>query len=50
MVVIVAVTALLVVGIHESARVNNVIVAIKLVIIVLFIVAAAPLRSARRTG
>jgi APA family basic amino acid/polyamine antiporter len=42
MVVVVAVTALVVIGIHESARVNNVIVAIKLAIIVLFIVMAAP--------
>ncbi len=42
MVVIVAVTALVVIGIHESARVNNVIVAVKLAIIVTFIVLAAP--------
>ena len=35
-------TALLVFGVHESARVNNLIVAVKLVIIVLFIAAAAP--------
>ena len=42
MVVIALMTTLLVVGVHESARVNNVIVAIKLVIIVLFIAAAAP--------
>jgi len=41
MVVIVAITALLVIGIHESARVNNVIVAVKLVIIFLFIATAA---------
>jgi len=41
MIVIAGVTALLVVGTRESARVNNVIVAIKLVIIVLFIGAAA---------
>jgi APA family basic amino acid/polyamine antiporter len=39
--VVVAVTALVLIGIHESARVNNVIVAIKLAIILLFIVAAA---------
>jgi basic amino acid/polyamine antiporter, APA family len=45
MVVVVAVTALVVVGIHESARVNNVIVAIKLAIIVLFIVMAVPFFS-----
>jgi APA family basic amino acid/polyamine antiporter len=42
MVVIAMMTTLLVVGVHESARVNNVIVAIKLIIIVLFIAAAAP--------
>ena len=41
MVVIAGITALLVIGTRESARVNNVIVAIKLVIIVLFIGAAA---------
>jgi APA family basic amino acid/polyamine antiporter len=40
MVVIAGITTLLVVGTRESARVNNVIVAIKLVIIVLFIGAA----------
>jgi basic amino acid/polyamine antiporter, APA family len=45
MVVSAALTALLVVGVHESARVNNVIVAIKLVIILTFIVAAAPFVS-----
>ena len=39
--VIAAISALLVVGIRESARVNNVIVAIKLVIILVFIAAAA---------
>ena len=37
--IILAVTALLVVGIKESAKVNNAIVAVKLVIIVLFILA-----------
>jgi len=42
MVVVALLTGLLVIGVHESARVNNVIVAIKLVIIVLFIAAAAP--------
>src|SRR6478609_9730156 len=42
MLVIVAVSILLVVGIRESARVNNVIVAIKLVIILVFIAAAVP--------
>jgi APA family basic amino acid/polyamine antiporter len=41
MIIIVAVSALLVIGIHESARVNNVIVGIKVAIIVIFIVAAA---------
>ena len=45
MVVSAALTILLVVGVHESARVNNVIVAIKLAIIVAFIVAAAPFVS-----
>ena len=45
MVVGAALTALLVVGVHESARVNNVIVAIKLAIIVAFIAAAAPFFS-----
>ena len=42
MLVIVAVSTLLVVGIRKSARVNNVIVAIKLVIILVFIAAAVP--------
>ncbi len=42
MAIIVAVSVLLVIGIHESARVNNIIVAIKVAIIVIFIVAAAP--------
>jgi len=41
-VVIVATTWLLVIGIRESARVNNVIVAIKLVVIFLFLASAAP--------
>jgi basic amino acid/polyamine antiporter, APA family len=45
MVVGAALTALLVVGVRESARVNNVIVAIKLAIIVAFIAAAAPFVS-----
>jgi basic amino acid/polyamine antiporter, APA family len=45
MAVVVAITALLVLGVRESARVNNVIVAIKLVIIVAFIAAAAPFVS-----
>ena len=41
-VVIVVITSLLVVGIRETARFNNFIVAIKLAVIVLFIVCAAP--------
>ncbi|HEY2136605.1 MAG TPA: amino acid permease [Xanthobacteraceae bacterium] len=45
MAVIAGVSALLVVGIHESARINNVIVVIKLAIIVIFILAAAPFVS-----
>ena len=40
-----AMSALLVVGVRESARVNNIIVAIKLVIILLFIAVAAPFFS-----
>jgi APA family basic amino acid/polyamine antiporter len=40
--VIVAVTSLLVIGIRETARFNNLIVAIKLVVIALFIIFAAP--------
>lgn len=45
MAVIVGITTLLVIGVHESARFNNVIVAIKLAIILLFIAAAAPFVS-----
>ena len=45
MVVIAAISTLLVVGIRESARANNVIVAIKLVIILVFIAVAAPFVS-----
>jgi basic amino acid/polyamine antiporter, APA family len=45
MAVIAAISALLVVGVHESARLNNYIVAIKLVIIVVFIAVAAPFVS-----
>jgi APA family basic amino acid/polyamine antiporter len=41
MLAVVVVSTLLVLGIHESARVNNVIVAIKLAIIIVFIGAAA---------
>jgi len=44
-VVIAAISALLIVGVHESARTNNVIVAIKLLIVVLFIVLGAPFVS-----
>ena len=40
--VIVVITALLVVGIRETARFNNFIVAVKLVVIALFILCAAP--------
>ncbi|HEY7298473.1 MAG TPA: amino acid permease [Xanthobacteraceae bacterium] len=39
MLVIAAISALLVVGIHESARVNNVIVVIKVAIVIIFIAA-----------
>src|SRR4051812_596342 len=39
MVVILATSTLLVVGIHESARVNNIIVLIKVTIVVIFILA-----------
>lgn len=42
MLIIAIISALLVIGIHESARVNNVIVVIKVAIIVIFIIAAAP--------
>lgn len=42
MLVIAGISALLVVGVHESARVNNVVVLIKLIIIVVFIAVAAP--------
>ena len=45
MLVIAGISALLVVGVHESARANSFIVAIKLVIIVVFIAAAAPFVS-----
>jgi APA family basic amino acid/polyamine antiporter len=41
-VVIVAITSLLVAGIRETARFNNLIVAIKLIVIALFIVCAVP--------
>jgi APA family basic amino acid/polyamine antiporter len=39
MLVIAAITALLVIGVHESARVNNVIVVIKVAIVIIFILA-----------
>jgi basic amino acid/polyamine antiporter, APA family len=42
MAVIAFITTLLVIGIHESARFNNFIVAVKLAVIALFIVCAAP--------
>ncbi len=42
MAIVAGLAILLVIGVYESSRVNNVIVAIKLVIIVLFIGAAAP--------
>ena len=45
MAVIILLTALLVVGVRESARINNIIVAIKLSIVVLFIAAALPFVS-----
>jgi len=45
MLVIAVISSLLVIGIHESSRVNNAIVVIKLAIIVTFIVAAAPFVS-----
>ena len=45
MAVVALLTMLLIFGIHESARVNNVIVLIKLAIVVVFIVVAAPFVS-----
>ena len=45
MAIVVLIAALLVVGVQESARVNNVIVVIKLAIVVLFIAATAPFVS-----
>ncbi|MEH2513826.1 APA family basic amino acid/polyamine antiporter [Nitrobacteraceae bacterium AZCC 1564] len=45
MAIIVAISALLVIGIQESARFNNVIVAIKLAVIALFIIFAVPMVS-----
>ncbi|PZA11188.1 amino acid permease [Rhodopseudomonas palustris] len=43
MAIIVAISTLLVIGIQESARFNNVIVAIKLTVIALFLIFAAPM-------
>ncbi len=43
--IVVLIAALLVLGIQESARVNNVIVVVKLVIVVLFLAATAPFVS-----
>lgn len=45
MAIIAAITTLLVIGIQESARFNNVIVAIKLAVIAVFIICAAPMVS-----
>ena len=42
MAVVAILTVLLVIGIQESARLNNFIVAVKLIVIVLFVVCAAP--------
>ena len=50
MLIVAMVTALLVVGIQESARVNNVIVAIKVAIVILFILIGLPLLSTDNWG
>ena len=50
MIIVALVTALLVVGIQESARVNNVIVAIKVTIVVLFILIGLPLVTTANWG
>jgi basic amino acid/polyamine antiporter, APA family len=50
MLIVAMVTALLVVGIQESARVNNVIVAIKVAIVILFILIGLPLLSTENWG
>jgi basic amino acid/polyamine antiporter, APA family len=42
MLVIVAITSLLVIGIRESARINDIIVVVKLAVIILFIILAVP--------
>jgi APA family basic amino acid/polyamine antiporter len=50
MVIVALVTALLVVGIQESARVNNVIVAIKVTIVVIFILIGLPMVTSTNWG
>jgi APA family basic amino acid/polyamine antiporter len=50
MIIVALVTALLVVGIQESARVNNVIVAIKVMIVVLFILIGLPMATSANWG
>jgi APA family basic amino acid/polyamine antiporter len=50
MLIVAMITALLVVGIQESARVNNVIVAIKVAIVILFILIGLPLLSTDNWG
>ena len=50
MLVIAAISALLVVGVHESAKVNNVIVVIKVAIVVIFIVAGLRLHQQGKLG
>jgi basic amino acid/polyamine antiporter, APA family len=50
MIIVGLVTALLVVGIQESAKVNNVIVAIKLTIVVLFILIGLPMVTSANWG
>jgi APA family basic amino acid/polyamine antiporter len=50
MIIVGLVTALLVVGIQESARVNNVIVAIKVTIVVLFILIGLPMVTTANWG
>jgi len=50
MIIVALVTALLVVGIQESAKVNNVIVAIKVTIVVLFILIGLPMVTSDNWG
>jgi basic amino acid/polyamine antiporter, APA family len=50
MIIVALVTALLVIGIQESARVNNVIVAIKVTIVVLFILIGLPMVTTANWG